>query len=73
MAMVTTSTHAPWVLDVKINELESSGLTTASVVRMKLFTLDHVLVLKQIGALSQEDRKSVQDAVKQLFNHINHT
>lgn len=69
MAMITTSTHAPWVLDIRISDLGSSEVTTASVVRIKLFTLDHVLVLKQIGALSQEDQKSVQDAVKQLFNH----
>lgn len=67
--MITTATHTPWVLDIKINDLKSSGLKTASVVMMKLFTLDHPRVVKQIDTLSQEDKEVVGNAIKQFFNH----
>lgn len=68
MAMITTTTHAPWVLDIPITDLSSAGLRAASVVRMKLFTLDDALVLRQIGTLAQADQAAVKGALQQLFN-----
>jgi mRNA interferase MazF len=41
LAMITTATHHPWELDVNISDLAAAGLNNPSVVRMKLFTLDH--------------------------------
>jgi mRNA interferase MazF len=41
MAMITTATHQPWILDVNISDLSAAGLNNPSIVRMKLFTLDH--------------------------------
>jgi len=36
-------------------------------VRVKLFTLDHTLILKKIGSLSLRDRAAVQKSLQQLF------
>jgi len=46
MAMITTASHSSWALDVPLNDLEPAGLAVPSIVRMKLFTLDHTLVLR---------------------------
>lgn len=67
MAMITTTTHSPWVLDVPISDLRSAGLRTASMVRMKLFTLDDALVLRQIGTLAESDKVAVKQALQQFF------
>ena len=71
MAMITTANHAPWALDLNILDLSNTGLTSLSIVRIKLFTLDDVLVVKQIGALSQVDRNAVQEKIAAflVFNH----
>lgn len=67
MAMITTANHSPWVLDLNIIDLPSAGLNHPSLIRMKLFTLDNVLVTKRIGALSQADREATQRALAQIF------
>jgi len=68
MTMITTASHAPWVLDVLITDLKLAGLKTTSVIRMKLFTLDDALVVKRIGALSQNDKVAVRQALQKLFD-----
>jgi mRNA interferase MazF len=67
MAMITTATHSSWLLDVRITNLQAAGLKTPSIVRMKLFTLEHSLIVKRIGKLTVTDRGSVKKALKQLF------
>lgn len=67
MAMITTATHDPWPLDVPINDLKTAGLPVSSIIRMKLFTLDHRLVLRKIGALGVHDRKAVVKVITQLI------
>lgn len=67
MAMITTATHSPWALDVAIADLKVTGLKAASIVRMKLFTLDDVLVAKKIGTLSPQDVVAVNQALQKLF------
>src|SRR3990167_6817220 len=57
MAMITSAKNAPWPLDVPLEDLASSGLSAPSVVRMKLFTLDHRFVIRKIGALSTKDQR----------------
>src|SRR3954451_6649057 len=59
-AMVTTGARSRWPSDVPLSDLSSCGLSHASVVRFKLFTLDNRLVSRRIGALSAVDRRSVQ-------------
>lgn len=58
--MITTQSHSPWPGDTDINDLESAGLDHPSLVRLKLFTLDHRLIIKKIGQLSENDRKSFE-------------
>jgi mRNA interferase MazF len=66
--MITTKSHTPWPGDTEISDLESSGLNHPSIVRLKLFTLDHRFVVKRIGKLSEDDRKAVKESVTvQLF------
>jgi mRNA interferase MazF len=67
MAMITTATHSSWALDVPIHDLQTTGLKAASIVRMKLFTLDHALVIRRSGALSSGDQNTVCDALRRLM------
>lgn len=68
MAMITTAAHSPWALDVTITDLASAGLKAKSIVRMKLFTLDDVLVVKKIGKLAMGNRDRVKESLQQLLN-----
>ena len=55
MAMITSQANAPWPLDCALADLAAAGLPAPSVVRFKLFTLDHRLVRGTIGKLSLAD------------------
>jgi len=68
LAMITSAKNSSWPLDVEIHDLDSAGLTSASVVRMKLFTLDHQLILRKAGSLSTEDRQNVGLTLQKLFD-----
>lgn len=65
--MVTSAAHAPWPLDVVISDLAAAGLSAPSVIRMKLFTRDNRLVLKQIGSLGASDRTATVAALERLL------
>ena len=67
-AMITSAKQSDWPLDVAITDLDSAGLPCASVVRMKLFTLSHPLVIRKAGSLAQQDRGKVADALRRLLN-----
>lgn len=67
MAMITSEKNAPWPLDVRIADLSQAGLPAPSVVRMKLFTLDHRFVVARVGALSDEDRMGVEASLHSLL------
>lgn len=67
MAMITSASHAPWPLDVPIGDLKSAGLPAPSIVRFKLFTLDHRLVRGTLGRLAEKDRAKVQKAIRLLL------
>jgi mRNA interferase MazF len=64
LAMITSN----WLLDVAISDLHSAGLDSASIVRMKLFTLDNRLIIRQAGILADADRQAVSKAFNQLFD-----
>ena len=68
MAMITSEKNAPWPLDVQLANLDQAGLPAASVVRLKLFTLDHRFVIDTIGSLSPADQKAVQQSLRTLIN-----
>lgn len=63
MAMITSSGQ-PWPGDSPLQDSASAGLSTACVVRLKLFTLDNRLIVRRIGRLSTDDRSKVAAALK---------
>lgn len=63
-AMITTAAKSHWPQDVALKDADAAGLTAASVVRIKLFTLDNRLVSRKIGALSARDRQAVRRMLK---------
>lgn len=67
MAMITSAEHSAWPNDVPVRDLESAGLPSPCVVRMKLFTLDHRLVLQKAGSLSKRDRDAIEKALNAVF------
>ena len=67
LAMITSATHSAWPLDITITSLDATGLTSASMIRMKLFTLDHQLIIRKAGSLAAQDRATVQQVLKKLF------
>jgi mRNA interferase MazF len=68
LAMITSASNSDWALDVNIQDLDNAGLPAASVVRMKLFTLDDKLVIRKVGALAKQDYSAVSTALRQLLN-----
>lgn len=67
LAMITSAKNSKWPLDCNIKDLDSAGLTSASVVRMKLFTLDDQLMLRKAGSLATSDRASVSASLRELL------
>ncbi|MBT9613723.1 MAG: type II toxin-antitoxin system PemK/MazF family toxin [Burkholderiales bacterium] len=67
MAMITSAENTAWPLDVPIEDLANAGLPAPSVVRIKLFTLDHRFFIQKCGKLAPSDKAAVQSALKSLF------
>lgn len=70
LAMITSLKNAPWPLDCEIKNKKPSGLTAPSVVRMKLFTLDHRFIVRKIGHLSKTDQGRVKHSLSQIFDYL---
>lgn len=68
MAMITSAKNSQWPFDTELKDLKSAGLPAASMVRMKIFTLDHRMVISVIGKLSRTDQAAVRDAFKKLLS-----
>jgi len=68
LAMITSASNSDWPLDVNIQNLDDAGLPSASIVRMKLFTLDNKLVIRKAGMLAERDRSAVSTAIRQLLD-----
>ncbi|MDP2810683.1 MAG: type II toxin-antitoxin system PemK/MazF family toxin [Rhodocyclaceae bacterium] len=67
MAMITSQGNTAWPLDCPLADLAAAGLPAPSMVRFKLFTLDHRLVRGELGKLSPADAASVRSALIQLL------
>lgn len=67
MAMITSQANAPWPLDCPLTDLAAAGLPAASMVRFKLFTLDHRLVRGELGRLAQTDADIVHLSLSRLL------
>lgn len=67
LAMITSAAQSDWPLDTPISNLRAAGLTSESIVRMKLFTLDDQLIVRKAGALAPADRASVAQSMRRLL------
>lgn len=67
MCMVTSATRSAFPLDVPITDFKTAGLPKHSIIRLKLFTLHHQLVLDKVGLLSKKDQKNLADALRKLM------
>ena len=67
LAMITTRGHHPWPGDCDLEDHEDAGLPLPCCVRLKLFTLDNRVILRRVGRLSDDDRKTVEAAIE---NHL---
>ncbi|MBX9613566.1 MAG: type II toxin-antitoxin system PemK/MazF family toxin [Burkholderiales bacterium] len=67
LAMITSADQSSWPGDHRIEDLDAAGLPTECVVRLKLFTLDHRLILRKAGQLAASDQKKIQAAWKGLL------
>ena len=67
LAMITSAKHSAWPLDTPVSDLAAAGLPAPSIVRMKLFTLDHRLIIARLGKLAPTDRVAVDQVLKGLF------
>ena len=67
MAMITSTQHSAWPLDVEISYLDHAGLPAPSIIRMKLFTLDQRLIDRHCGRLADSDLCTVQAALEKLI------
>lgn len=56
-----------WPMDLAIEDIESCGLPIPSLIRFKIFTLDHRLILGHIGKLSKCDQTSLNRCLKEIF------
>lgn len=65
LLMVTSVAHSSWYGDHKILDLKSTGLTTQSIIRQKIFTIDIRLVKKQVGHLAIKDQENVMKIMHQ--------
>lgn len=65
-AMITTAAKSHWPTDFPLTDAKAAGLAAASLVRLKLFTLDNRLVARKIGTLSPRDRKAVREMLKDV-------
>ncbi len=67
LAMITTAAQNAWPSDHAVADLQSPGLGTPCVVRLKLFTLDVELIGRRLGRLGDDDREAVRRRLADCF------
>jgi len=67
LAMITSAKNSEWPNDIEISDLDSAGLSSESIVRLKLFTLDSQLIIRKAGSLSDADRQRVSRALAKVL------
>ena len=65
IAMITTS--GSWPLDIAF-DWASAGLSTASIIRLKLFTLDNRLLIRILGKLKEHDLETVERNFQRMLS-----
>ena len=67
LAMITSASHQPWSGDTRLSDLKAAGLTTESLVRLKIFTLDNRFVARSLGTLAVTDRVAVSTELRRVM------
>ena len=67
LAMITSAGQSSWPGDYFIEDLGAAGLPGQCVIRLKLFTLDHRLVIRKAGAFGATDQKKLRLAWKGML------
>lgn len=69
MAMITSlkPNQEFWPVDIVIENLKLAGLPVASIIRFKIFTLDHRLIKGRLGKLSEIDKQQVQQKLREVL------
>ena len=62
-----TSAGSDWPSDVAIRGWRQAGLSVPCKVRFKLFTLDHTLLIRKLGTLSEQDARAVKQALGRVL------
>ena len=65
--MITTGARSRWPSDHQIVDLAATGLSHASVVRWKVFTLPESLLARRIGMIGSEDRAGIAARQAQIL------
>lgn len=70
MAMITTLKSADdlWPADIVIENLQLTGLPVPSIIRFKIFTLDHRLILGRLGNLAERDQYHVKQKLHEVLS-----
>ena len=67
LAMITSAGQSGWPGDHLIKNLDAAGLPAECVIRLRLFTLDHRMVIRKAGALGAADQKKLRLAWKRML------
>ncbi|WP_164503861.1 type II toxin-antitoxin system PemK/MazF family toxin [Rickettsiales endosymbiont of Stachyamoeba lipophora] len=67
LAMITSLNQSKWLEDIPLTNLERTGLSSPSKIRLKLFTLDQRFIINKIGELAALDRFKLQKHLKQIM------
>jgi mRNA interferase MazF len=59
LAMITSASQSAWAADVALADWKAAGLAQPCVARLKLFTLDHRLVIRKAGRLGKADARAI--------------
>lgn len=68
LAMITSRAGKElWSNDLPISNLKPTGLLEESLVRFKIFTLDHIFIKARIGFLSGDDVKALKSTLREML------
>lgn len=67
MAMITAAMLDRWASDYTIRDLAKAGLRHPCVIRWKLFTLPNDLIVKILGELGDEDKRSASSCAGDIL------
>jgi len=67
MAVTSQMRSAAYLGDIVISEWQPAGLLTPSVIKPIVTTIEKSLVIKTLGQLDEEDRKSLRESIYKIL------